>query len=88
MSISLLKQLETNRGKDQWKSYYKNALADLLEKEVEEEEELDSFILNNLCGDSMQAVMDGNDELIISARTKPPSHGPQLSKRRSGSNIY
>jgi hypothetical protein len=84
LSISQLKQLEINRDKEQRISKPKNALAALLEKDVEEEEEFNSFILNHLCGDTMHDVIDGNDELINSACTKPYSHEPPCPKKKSG----
>jgi hypothetical protein len=54
-----------------------------LEKEAEEEEEFDHFISNHLCGDLMHKVMDGNDELLNAACTKPSSHDSLLNKKRS-----
>jgi hypothetical protein len=53
-----------------------------MEKDLEEEEKFDRFILNNLCGDIMHDVMDGNDELINSACTIPYSHSSPFSKKK------
>jgi hypothetical protein len=39
--------------------------------------------VTHLCGDIMHEVMDGNDELLNAARTKPSSHSPLFNKKRS-----
>ena len=56
------------------------------EKELAEEEELDKFILNHLCGEIMEEVMDlGNDQVdLIASKTKPKS---KKSKKGRGIHI-
>ena len=56
------------------------------EKELAEEEELDKFILNHLCGEIMEEIMDlGNDQVdLIASKTKLKS---KKSKKDRGIHI-
>jgi hypothetical protein len=53
---------------------------ELEEKELEDEEEVDRVLLQNICGEIMEEVMDvGGDDFII-----PPSHVAKNRARKKG----
>lgn len=53
------------------------------EKELAEEEELDKFILNHLCGEIMEEVMDLRNDQVdrIAPKTKPKSKKNKRGRR-------
>ena len=51
------------------------------EKELTEEEELNKFILNHLCGEIMEVMDLGNDQVdLIASKTKHVAEPPELSR--------
>ena len=85
-SIDHLKKVELDRMFDLHVVDKKTNVLEKEEKELAEEEELDKFILNHLCGEIMEEVMDlGNDQVdLIASKTKPKS---KKSKKGRGIHI-
>ena len=72
--------MHESRSKD-WKSI----LLDKEEKNLPEEEEIDKFILNHLCGEIMDEVMyansDPNDLTVPLSKTKHPGCKRKKAKK-------
>ena len=62
-SISNMKQVEENRMHESHNIDWKTSILDKEEKHLAEEDEIDSFILNHLCGEIMDEVMDASSDL-------------------------
>ena len=81
-SIDHLKKIELDRMLDLHVVDKKTNVLEKKEKELAEEEELDKFILNHLCGEIMDL---GNDQVdLIASKTKPKS---KKSKKGRGIHI-
>ena len=78
------KMMHESRSKD-WKS----VLLDKEEKNMAEEEEIDKFILNRLCGEIMDEVMDAssdpNDLTVPLSKTKHPDCKRKKAKKTTQS---
>lgn len=68
-SIDHMKQIEQARLTLDHAQDLRSTVFDKLEKEMEEDDEVDRLILTNLCHDIMDEVMDQGSEHIFQART-------------------
>lgn len=75
-SIAYIKKIEQNRLLEDNQQDLKSRVFAQEEKEIAEEEEIDRVILNNLCSDIMDEVLDVGSEQIVLART---AHGRRKS---------
>ena len=75
-SVLKMKREDENRLHKSSSLDWKTTLVDREEKIMAEDEEIDNFILNHLCGEIMDEVMDANSDLndliVPLSKTKHP----------------
>jgi len=86
-SVLNLKKVEENSMHESRSIDWKEAILDKEEKNMAEEEEIDMFILNHLCGEIMDEVMDVssdlNDFTVPLSKTKHHnSKGKKVKERK------
>lgn len=82
-SITHIKQIERDRLLTDNTTDLKTSVFDKEEKEMAEEDEVDRFILNNLCSEIMDEVMDQDSEHIVQAHTDPRKGTTSKNKRKA-----